>query len=164
MPKKYADGMINGVQQYSIGYGHQILPGEKHLLTATLSKAQADAIFEKDLLKYETAVNATKRSLTQNQFDALVSFAYNAGTGAVAKVLETWNATGDSLKTTDRMKLYNKWRKGGVLQVHSGLVSRRLREASMFLNGVAEEIAEEVKKKVQTCPHCGLDIDNLVPN
>lgn len=154
--------MINGVQQYSIGYGHQILPGEKYLLTTTLTKAQADAIFNKDLLTYEAAVNRTKRALTQNQFDALVSFAYNAGTGALAKVLETWNATGDSVKTTDRMKLYNKWRKDGVLQVHQGLVSRRLKEAAIFLLSGVTEAAAEVKKKVPVCPHCGGDIDNLV--
>ena len=101
MPKKYKDGFINKVQQYSIGYGHQIRPNESNLLTAVLTEAQATAMLIKDLKSYEAAVNNNaKIPLNQNQFDAMVSFAYNAGTGAAAKVLNTWNTSkGDVAKT-----------------------------------------------------------------
>lgn len=145
--KPYKDGFINNVQQYSIGYGHQIRPNESHLKTATITRAQADLMLDKDLAVYEVAVNKTKRPLSQNQFDALVSFAYNAGTGAVAKVLETWNATGSPQDTVARLKLYNKWTVKGQLQVHQGLVQRRLREATLFLSEKLHDVQETVKKK-----------------
>ncbi|TKB97080.1 lysozyme [Pedobacter cryophilus] len=148
MTKPYKDGFINGVQQYSIGYGHQIRPNESHLKTSTITRAQADVLFEKDLIQYENAVNKASKPLSQNQFDALVSFAYNAGTGAVANVLKTWNATGDSLATTERMKLYNKWRVNNILQVNQSLVQRRLREATLFLSDKIHQATAEVKKKV----------------
>jgi lysozyme len=159
--KAYKDGMIDGKQMYSIGYGHQILPNENHLLTATITRSQADDLFDKDIVKFENAVKLAKRPLNQNQFDALVSFAYNAGTGAVAKVLETWNETGDSTKTTDRMKLYNKWRVNGVLQVNQGLVSRRLKEATLFLTDAFDNVVTEAKKKACNCdcPRCGYNIN-----
>ena len=36
-PKAYPDGMVNGVQMHSIGYGHQIQPNQLSLLTATIT-------------------------------------------------------------------------------------------------------------------------------
>nr|WP_276898505.1 lysozyme [Pedobacter kyonggii] len=139
MPKKYKDGFIKGVQQYSIGYGHQIRPNESSLLTATLTEAQASAMLIKDLKSYEAAVNNNaKIPLNQNQFDAMVSFAYNAGTGAVAKVLNTWNTSkGDSVKTMAHLNQYHKWTVNGVLQVNKTLVARRKREATLFQSGIA---------------------------
>jgi len=47
-------------------------------------EAQADALFANTLGQYEDAVSRyVKVPLTQNQFDALVSFTYNEGTGAL---------------------------------------------------------------------------------
>ncbi|ADY51441.1 glycoside hydrolase family 24 [Pseudopedobacter saltans DSM 12145] len=161
--KAYKDGFVNGKQMYSIGYGHQIQSNESHLLTATITKAQADTLFDKDLIQYENAVNKATRPLNQNQFDALLSFAYNAGVGAVAKILETWNATGDRVKTTDRMKLYNKWTVGGQLVENASLVARRLRETALFLS---DAIVSGTKKKSSNCncPNCGVSIDLVLSN
>lgn len=71
---------------WTIGYGStryhdgkQVRPGDK-----LASEVQADALFRNTLGQYENAVNqSVKVSLTQNQFDALVSFTYNEGTGAL---------------------------------------------------------------------------------
>ena len=71
---------------WTIGYGSTryhdgkpVKPGDK--LT---SEAQADAVLRNTLGQYENAVNQfVKAPLTQNQFDALVSFSYNEGTGAL---------------------------------------------------------------------------------
>jgi lysozyme len=71
---------------WTIGYGstryqdgREIKPGN----TLT-SEVQADALFRNTLCQYEDAVNRlAKAPLTQNQFDALVSFTYNEGTGAL---------------------------------------------------------------------------------
>jgi len=59
--------------------GKQVKPGD--VLTG---EVQADALFRNTLGQYEDAVNqSAKAPLTQNQFDALVSFTYNEGTGAL---------------------------------------------------------------------------------
>jgi lysozyme len=71
---------------WTIGYGSthyhdgkRVKPGDK-LATET----QADALFRNTLGQYEQAVNQfVKVPLTQNQFDALISFSYNAGAGAL---------------------------------------------------------------------------------
>src|ERR1035437_3614651 len=71
---------------WTIGYGStryhdgkQVKPGDK-----LASEVQADALFRNTMGQYENAVNRfVKVPLTQNQFDALVSFTYNEGTGAL---------------------------------------------------------------------------------
>lgn len=71
---------------WTIGYGSTryhddkpVKPGDK-----LANEAQADALFHNTLGQYETAVNTfVKVPLSQNQFDALVSFTYNEGTGAL---------------------------------------------------------------------------------
>jgi lysozyme len=71
---------------WTIGYGStryhdgkQVKPGDQ-----LASEVQADALFRNTMGQCEDAVNeAVKVPLTQNQFDALVSFTYNEGTGAL---------------------------------------------------------------------------------
>ncbi|WP_259071210.1 lysozyme [Mucilaginibacter sp. X4EP1] len=71
---------------WTIGYGSTryhdgkpVKPGDQ-----LSGEMQADAIFRNTMSPYEDAVNeAVKVPLTQNQFDALVSFTYNEGTGAL---------------------------------------------------------------------------------
>jgi len=71
---------------WTIGYGStryhdgiRVKPGD-----ILASEVQADALFKNTLGQYEDAVNSlVKVPLSQNQFDALVSFTYNVGTGAL---------------------------------------------------------------------------------
>jgi lysozyme len=71
---------------WTIGYGSTryhdgkfVKPGDK-----LASETQADALFRNTLGQYESAVNEhVKAPITQNQFDALVSFCYNEGAGAL---------------------------------------------------------------------------------
>jgi lysozyme len=71
---------------WTIGYGSTryhdgklVKPGD-----TLAGEVQADALFRNTLGQYEGAVNRlAKAPLTQNQFDALVSFTYNEGTGAL---------------------------------------------------------------------------------
>ena len=75
----------------TVGIGHLVHQGncngsdsEKEFLPG-LSDTQVEALFLRDIQKYEDAVNkAVKVTLTQNQFNALVSFTFNEGTGAAA--------------------------------------------------------------------------------
>jgi len=62
--------------KWTIGYGHtrNVKSGD------TCTPEQAEAWLKSDTAKAETIVNdAAKVAMTQPQFDALVSFAYNAG-------------------------------------------------------------------------------------
>jgi lysozyme len=71
-------------------------------------------------------------ALTQNQFDALVSFAYNAGHGAFrgSTLVRELNAGHYDVVPAE----LNRWtRTGGA--VSRGLVTRRQREGDMFRDG-----------------------------
>ena len=54
----------------------------------TITQAQADQFLVEDVQIYANAVNkyVSKFNLNQNQFDALVSFAYNCGIGSLDSV------------------------------------------------------------------------------
>jgi lysozyme len=97
---------------WTIGYGsthyqdgRSIKPGDK--LT---DEAQANTLFISTLNKYIEAVNnGVKVGLTQNQFDALVSFIYNVGTGVVTSstLFKTLNA-GNYHSAADQFLVWNK--------------------------------------------------------
>lgn len=65
---------------WTIGVGHtgkDVNPGMK------ISKEQSRELLKSDLVRFENSVNrSVKVNLAQNKFDALVSFAFNVGTGA----------------------------------------------------------------------------------
>jgi len=127
---------------YSIGYGHQIQPNERYLLTAVLSVQDALNLFRTNLSPIEAIINSkSENDLTQDQFDALVDFGFNCGDGALANIISTWNATGDPEQVADRMELYNKTRTNGVLTVSDALKARRATEANMFIAG-AEAVGD----------------------
>ena len=72
---------------WTIGYGHTA--GVHKGMTIT--QAQAEEYLKQDVAKFEKYINNATyvpitASLTQNQFDALVSFAYNCGAGNVKKL------------------------------------------------------------------------------
>ncbi len=119
---------------WTIGYG--TTAGVKPGLIWT--EAQAEAALRDDVVRFESAVLRLVRvPLNQNQFDALVSFTYNVGEGALAKssVLRCVNA-GDMAGAARAFALWNK--AGG--KVLPGLVERRAREAALFARPVAEEV------------------------
>ena len=123
---------------YTIGYGHygsDVLPG------MVISQTQAEAYLAQDLAKYEKSVNALDIPLNQNQFDALVSFAYNCGTGNLKKL--TRGRTHQQI--ADAMLAYNK----GSGKVLPGLIKRRQAERTLFLSGTDSK-AEQVDDKPKT--------------
>lgn len=112
----------------TIGYGHTSAAGEPEVKEGmTITQEQALEILHRDLGKYEKGVkDLLKIELTQNQFDVLVDFAYNAGVGALAKsgLLRAVNAGNFDAVPDELMK----WTKGGG-KVLPGLVKRRQAEA-----------------------------------
>lgn len=108
----------------TIGYGHTSAAGAPEVTDGmTITQSRAEEILKVDILKYERAVeDLVKVELTQNQFDVLVDFAYNAGVGALksSTLLKKVNAG----KFDDVPAELMKWTKGGG-KVLPGLVRRR---------------------------------------
>ena len=99
-----------------------------------VTAAEGEAMFDREIAKFEDAVTRLVTvPINQNEFDALVSFAYNCGEGALAKssILRRLNK-GDRKGAAQAFHL---WNKGGG-RVLAGLVSRRAREAALFLKPV----------------------------
>jgi lysozyme len=116
----------------SIGFGHTNHHGRKFHPQAIWSAAECDAAFREDMIGFEAAVRRlVKVELEQHQFDALVSFAYNCGEGALAgsTLLKKLNA-GDFTGATAE---FHRWNKGGG-KVLAGLTRRRASEALLFQN------------------------------
>lgn len=132
----------------TIGYGHTSSAGAPEVVDGmTITQAQADEILRQDLLKFERSVqDLVKVKLTQNQFDVLVDFAYNAGLGNLksSTLLKKVNA-GDLDAVPGELM---KWTKGGGKML-PGLVRRRQAEAAWWS---ADRHAEEHEQRANPDP------------
>ena len=96
-----------------------------------ISELQAIELLKDTLKQYELAVDSyCVDSLTQNQFDALVDFAYNCGNGNLksSTLLKKVNANPNDL--TIGLE-FAKWNKGGG-KILNGLVKRRAAESELY--------------------------------
>lgn len=121
---------------WTVGYGHLMKPGDGTVVGSPITMGQATALLAKDLSTAETAVNNCGVSLTQNEFDALVSFTYNCGVGAFNMSSTKKDLiAGNKQKAADEMLLWNKAKdpKTGQLVVSQGLDRRRHAERELFL-------------------------------
>ena len=99
------------------------------------TEAEAEAALRREIAKFENAVNTSVTvEINQNEFDAMVSLAYNIGAAGFKRssVLRRLNK-GDR---TGAAKAFHMWNRGGG-RILAGLVSRRAREAALFLKPVA---------------------------
>lgn len=113
---------------WTIGYGttEGVQPGQ------IITQAQAERLLQRDLAKFEAVVNdAVTVPITQNQFDALVSFTYNCGAKAFrdSTLLKRVNER----RSTEAAAQFQRWNKAGG-KVLAGLVARRADEANLFLS------------------------------
>ena len=95
---------------------------------------EAEAALRREIAKFEAAVSRLVTvSINQNEFDAMVSLSYNIGAAAFGRstVLKRLNK-GDRAGAG---KAFELWDKGGG-RVLPGLVSRRKREAALFLKPI----------------------------
>ena len=112
---------------WTIGYGHtkDVEPGMQ------ITKEDAEEMLVEELHEYESYINDfVTAPLSQNQFDALVSWVYNLGPANLksSTMLKVLNA-GDYDEVPAQMKRWNK--AGG--KVLEGLIRRREAESLLFL-------------------------------
>ncbi|USS88183.1 SH3 domain-containing protein [Fructilactobacillus hinvesii] len=129
----------------TIGYGHTnntasagtypVYPGE------TITEDQAILILKADLVTYESAVNnAVTRKITQNQFDALVSFTYNLGAGTLySSDLLKYVNEGNFNAAANEFQYYCH----GNGKVIPGLVRRRSAEKALFLDNSSDNYSSQ---------------------
>lgn len=122
----------------TIGYGHT---GGDFDSTTVITEQEAEDILRKDLERFESGVQgAVKVPLNQGQFDALVSFAFNCGIGALEestllRLLNQEDYEGAAAQ-------FDRWVKGGGKTL-PGLVRRRDAEEKLFrCGGVSDRLCE----------------------
>ena len=125
----------------TIGYGHLVHRSRvgtnraaEAPYVAGLTQSQALALLNQDVATHVAAVNrAVRVPLTQNQFDALVSFSFNVGAGAMARS-GLINLVNHHASAQQIQRSFGQWIHAGG-HVVQGLVNRRNDEANLFNNG-----------------------------
>ena len=113
---------------WTIGYGHTagVKPG------MVITEAQAEEYLKANLIAFERYLNGLGLALNQNQFDALISFIYNVGTGnfSSSTLLRKVRANPQDNSIMDE---FIRWvySKGRVLP---GLQRRRLAEMKLYFS------------------------------
>jgi lysozyme len=124
---------IDPVGFATIGFGHLVKAGET--FNHTLTDREVYNLFDNDIKQFEKGINnLVTVKLNQNQFDALVSFAFNLGLGALqsSTLLRVLNA-GDYKEAS---KQFLRWDKADGKKL-PGLTRRRKEESELF-SGVIE--------------------------
>ena len=127
------------VSHYSIGYGTSV-PSDKvsYYKKNPITEAQGEAMMREHLLDFEEAVlnfaNKYSLKLTQNQFDAIVSFSYNCGDSWLRETNGFMNrAVREGWKGSDFVYAMCLWSRAGSDYI---LMNRRMYEANMYLNNI----------------------------
>lgn len=118
----------------TIGIGHLILPGEK--FKEPMLPDEAHALLKKDIRIAEKGVNRLVQvQIRQNQADAVISFTYNVGSGALGKstLLKRINAE----RHSDVPPQFLRWNKAfdpktKKMEISEGLQVRRESEADFY--------------------------------
>ena len=110
----------------TIGYGST---GSHVKPEMTITESEAEKLLQKDLVRFEDSVNTlVKVPLTQGQYDALVSFAFNCGTNAFAESTLLRLLNGRDYKSAAEQ--FKRWTNKGL----AGLVRRRKAEETLFFS------------------------------
>jgi len=113
---------------WTIGYGHTL--GVKAGDYIDIDKAAQ--LLAEDLREFEAVVNRECPSINQNQFDALVSFVFNVGSGNFQKSTLLRKIKADADDSSIRQE-FMKWTKAAGIEL-AGLVRRRRAEADLYFS------------------------------
>ncbi len=122
----------------TIGWGHTNANGRQIKAGDVWTQGECDAALREDLKVAERAVRRrVKVELTQHQFEALVSFTFNCGEGALSRsgLLRKVNAKDFDGAANE----FAKWNRAGG-RVLAGLTRRRAAEATLFREGRHEDV------------------------
>ena len=124
---------------YTIGYGHY---GSDVKAGMKITEEQAEELLLQDCKKAIKNVNSfmSKYNFNQNQFDALVSFAFNVG--SINQLTASGTRTLEQISS--KITAYNK-SSGRVI---AGLVKRRAKEKEIFDTPTVKKSNEEIAKEV----------------
>ena len=127
---------------WTIGYGHTAGVRKGQIIT----QIQAESLLKDDLCQFEQKIMKydSKYHWNQNQFDALVSFAFNVG--SIDQL--TANGTRDIKTISEKMLQYNKV-SGKILD---GLAKRRKAEQALFLKPALQNIQAASIEAAQESP------------
>lgn len=120
----------------TIGYGHT---GNDVYYGMSITEEEAEALLRDDLRRFERHVESYNDCYgwTQNEFDALVSFAFNVGN---IRDL-TYNGIRSKKMIAEKMLNYNK--AGG--KKLAGLVKRRQEEHDLFLKSDKQIVRDDLQ-------------------
>ena len=120
----------------TIGTGHT--KGVK--IGDTITQLQEDTFLLEDLKDSENAVNAEKLDINQAQFDALVSFTFQEGAGALhsSTLVKRIRNKESEIAIGIEFSKWNKVKDHGKLVVSDGIVARRKSEFLLYSTGVVK--------------------------
>ena len=121
------------VGKWTVGYGHLMVSGDGCVQGSLITMGQATELLRKDLQSAENCINQQDIDLTQNEFDALVSFVYNLGCGAfqhstLLKLLKTG-------RKNEAAGEFPAWCMAGGKR-NEGILNRRFAEQDCFLHNI----------------------------
>ena len=122
------DGFGNG----TIGWGHNC--GKCADFKDGITKEQGEALLKSDLAGFEKSVNGLGASLSQQQFDGLVSFAFNVRNYGSSTLFG--NVSSGTAVTEANFTAYGHAHVGGKLVEVPSLMARRRSEYNIYANGV----------------------------
>ncbi|GJE46645.1 glycoside hydrolase family protein [Methylobacterium soli] len=142
----------DSVGVWTVGVGHTSAAGPPAVTAGlTISEAEALAIFDRDLVKYEATVDqAVKVPLADHERDALVSICFNIGQGGFAKstFVKRLNA-GDRAGCAAAIMSWTK---------NKELISRRTAERDQFLTPYSASLP-----KARSSDHSPVKVDGSAP-
>lgn len=117
----------------TIGYGSTYYENgiKVNMSDAAITKQRAEQLLQHTADRFASKVfNLLKKPVTQNQFNALVSFAFNVGSGALASstLLKLVNVNPNDAMIA---KEFLKWNKVNKIPVQ-GLTNRRIKESALY--------------------------------
>jgi len=151
-PKKPGDPVLKAYElgdgKITLGWGHaEPISTSKYKNGQIITREEAQKLLQEDLTKAADGVrrifkewekNGEKREVTQDQFDALVSLAFNLGVSGLRRsdVIQhikkgDYKAAGESIK------------KQSISKKFPGLKIRRERESDLFLSYLSAETASK---------------------
>jgi GH24 family phage-related lysozyme (muramidase) len=118
----------------TVGYGHVVRSWEKERFANGITEVEAEALLQADLKRYEASVcRLIKVPLDDGMYDALVSFTFNLGGGALQRsTLRSRLNRGEYEGAADELP---KWAYAGGRKLR-GLVRRREAERYLFMWGM----------------------------